>query len=326
MSRPIGTHYDEPIPEKPTVIPNGYVRKKIIIRSSIHGEYHPPVVGSVAVVIVISGASVAESGVQHGGFDAIEASDVVISNGVLKLKSSLIVSETSDTLTSSCIIRHEAASGVIEAADVTTAIARLLIKAKTTGNVFALHNWGANPFRMTITDVGLTGPFGTAPNALSMTETTETGWHGYNRSAWGSIDSDAVSTYTVYVKPNGRNYINIFSYSYDGASNYDTAQYVDSFFSLVGDGEIYHKDSGGAFRYRGSSVENIGGGWYKLTLSVSSTISTNVLTEVYALNAMGTSGNYTGDGISGITIWGDTQTYDPLLEDDDTVVSLSTKT
>lgn len=37
VSRPIGTHYDEPIPEKPAIVPNGYVRKRVSLQVSAAG-------------------------------------------------------------------------------------------------------------------------------------------------------------------------------------------------------------------------------------------------------------------------------------------------
>jgi hypothetical protein len=116
-------------------------------------------------------------------------------------------------------------------------------------------------------------------------EDTTNGLHIVNQS---TTATGGFYTASVYIKPNGRNWIYI---SMAAASNY--AAYFDVQNGVVGTVES---------NIISASITNAGNGWYRCVL----TANTNALSprvNIYTTISNGVA-SYTGDGISGVYIWG----------------------
>lgn len=160
----------------------------------------------------------------------------------------------------------------------------------------------------TVTPNATSGPFANT-QAFKLVEGSLSGAKRMQASATGS--GGAAFTSSVYVKGSERNVAII---ALDTTAN-------------SGFGIIYNPatgaTSGAAFNFNGgvfqsTSVESIGDGWYRISVTgVCSAAGANIALRVELRN--GTNANYTGDGTSGIFIWGaqlnqgDLQPYRPTV-------------
>jgi len=123
-------------------------------------------------------------------------------------------------------------------------------------------------------------------NADKLVEDTSTGIHrsGIAGALGGSVDSSVYSV-SFFAKAAGRTRINIFdnNQSANGNTNFDIANGV----VIGGTGKI----------------ENYGNGWYRCSIFPAKTNSTNFNCHVRLIDS-GTNVSYTGDGTSGVFLWG----------------------
>ena len=127
---------------------------------------------------------------------------------------------------------------------------------------------------------GHADPFG-GSNAALFTEDTNTGSHRFY--IFNIPATDAVYTYSIYAKPNGRNRFQIVA---DGGGI--NAQFNIADGTLIGDSnEIV------------SNIQSVGDGWYRISL----TYYGAGWIGGYFFNDGG-SNNYTGDGTSGVYLYG----------------------
>jgi len=121
----------------------------------------------------------------------------------------------------------------------------------------------------------------------ALVENTATAAHQLSRSV--SFVSGTTYTVSVYAKPNGRNIRLSF-----GSSAFTVGQIVN--FNLsAGTGAVVS----GTPTF---SITLVGNGWYRCTLTATATVTTTTSVAFVALS--GTSATYTGDGYSGIYVWG----------------------
>jgi hypothetical protein len=178
----------------------------------------------------------------------------------------------------------------------------LLIEESRTNNLtrsddFAQAVW--TKLNTTVTSNNTTSPDG-ANNADSIFETTALGEHTIYVS--GSSLTDA--TMSVFVKPNGRNNINLRFYA---AVN----NWVTTTFLLSGSGSITQTASGISSNYtaRSQTITQLSNGWYRCTLSANRTGGVNVssfdscTTSTPTLIATGAE-SYTGNASLGVYLWG----------------------
>jgi len=120
-----------------------------------------------------------------------------------------------------------------------------------------------------------------ALTADKLVEDTSTGVH---RTYQGAVFTSGVSyTYSAYVKDAGRTILSINNSSLSG----------QTFFNL----------STGVASTAFGTIEDVGNGWYRIAYTGTSS-STGVLNVEVRLVQSGTTTSYTGDGTSGIYIWG----------------------
>ena len=125
-----------------------------------------------------------------------------------------------------------------------------------------------------------------AVTADKLVENTSTGIHitTTGGSLGGSVDSSVYSV-SVFAKAAGRTRINIFdnNQSVAGITNFDIANGV----VISGTGKI----------------ENYGNGWYRCTIFPAKTLSTTSNVQIRLIDS-GTNTSYTGNGTSGVFLWG----------------------
>jgi hypothetical protein len=130
-----------------------------------------------------------------------------------------------------------------------------------------------------------TSPDG-AVTADKLVEDTSTGIHrsGIAGALGGSVDSSVYSV-SVFAKAAGRTRLNMFdnNQAADGNTNFDIANGV----VIGGTGKI----------------ENYGNGWYRCSIFPAKTNSTNFNCHLRLIDS-GTNASYTGDGTSGVFLWG----------------------
>jgi len=123
-------------------------------------------------------------------------------------------------------------------------------------------------------------------NADKLVEDTSTGVHitAIGGALGGSVDSSVYSV-SVFAKAAGRTRINMFdnNQASAGITNFDIANGV----VISGDGKI----------------ENYGNGWYRCSIFPAKTNSTNANTQIRLIDS-GTNVSYTGNGTSGVYLWG----------------------
>jgi hypothetical protein len=123
-------------------------------------------------------------------------------------------------------------------------------------------------------------------SADKLVEDTSTGVHitAIGGALGGSVDSSVYSV-SVFAKAAGRTRLNIFDNNQTsaGTTNFDIANGV----VISGTGKI----------------ENYGNGWYRCSIFPAKTNSTNANTQIRLIDS-GTNVSYTGNGTSGVFLWG----------------------
>jgi hypothetical protein len=152
---------------------------------------------------------------------------------------------------------------------------------------FSSASWGK--VGSTVSSNSDTSPDGST-TADKIVENTGNSLHGVSQFVAATSGSTYINS--VYVKAAGRN----FAMIYTGASG-GSGRYI----SIPGDG------SGsvlGNFNANNATVtlQYVGNGWYRATILMLAGISGNSL-EIYT-STSGTSATFTGDGTSGVLVWG----------------------
>jgi hypothetical protein len=182
-------------------------------------------------------------------------------------------------------IDHDPLTGVPKGALIEEARTNLATHSEAFDNaVYGLN--GA-----TISANAATAPDGTT-TADKLVENSSTGEHGLQHNGSISYTSGTTYTFTLFVEPNGRSDIRILLPS----AAYGANQTVR--FNLA---------TGTATVISGTptaDITNIGGGRYRIRISAVATVTTTSL--VAQIRLMDASGNvsYTGDGTSGLFLWG----------------------
>jgi len=112
-----------------------------------------------------------------------------------------------------------------------------------------------------------------------------------------TIPSNQINTFSVFLRPAGRTVIILRLYD---STTYSS--FIGCTATLTGAGSVGSNAQAGTGTFVSSSISDAGGGWYRV--SVTGTVSTsanNVRPRIQLVNASTT---YTGDGVSGVDVWG----------------------
>ena len=182
----------------------------------------------------------------------------------------------------------------------------LLIEEARTNSL--THSSGFTNAVWTGTNVTLTANATTAPDgtatAASIVPTTASGSHIFTNATTVAVSIGNTFSASVYVKPNGYNYVGL------ALGNVCFAGEVLAVFN-VKTGQLTASDNGTSATLQSYSSTNVGGGWWRVSItSTAVAVDTGVSVRVYVSNdgtANASSGgvpSYAGDGASGIYIWG----------------------
>jgi hypothetical protein len=140
---------------------------------------------------------------------------------------------------------------------------------------------------------GATAPIG-GVTTDRIVETTATSDHYVEGLV--TIPANQTNTTSILLRPAGRT--RVFFTVYDSA-NY--ANFVFSDATLVGAGSV-SASSGGTGSGATASIADVGGGWYRLSLTgIASSAANDVRIRLQLINVSTT---YAGDGTSGVDVWG----------------------
>jgi hypothetical protein len=130
----------------------------------------------------------------------------------------------------------------------------------------------------------------TAPNGTTTADTlTENNANNYHTVYVNNFAfANGIGTFSIYVKFNGRKYINLGS---NNVSLFNAASIFD-----ISLGTIVSTSSGTA------SITDVGNGWYRCSISGTTTNGNTPLSLTLLDNSL--NGLYTGNGTSGVYIWG----------------------
>jgi len=147
-------------------------------------------------------------------------------------------------------------------------------------------------FASTVVPNSIVAPDGTLTADKVVATATSASYHGLQSNVGITVSSGTSYTWSVYAKAGEYNWIGVIAYTG-----------LQSFFSWVNlsDGTLGTSAIGNSV-----SISPVGNDWYKISLT-RTTVDTTTYFICYASNAEGTAGagpTYTGDGYSGIYIWG----------------------
>ena len=151
-----------------------------------------------------------------------------------------------------------------------------------------------NKAQTSITTNAAVAPDGT-PTASKLVESAGTVTH-YMDLAGRSYTASTVYTYSIYVKAAERSAAMIYFYGDNGVFSGKSV-----WFNLL-TGTIAYTGAGIS-----SYIQNVGNGWYRLTATATASASATGYIGLYMSNSVGSTDgtvSYTGDGTSGMYIWG----------------------
>jgi hypothetical protein len=146
--------------------------------------------------------------------------------------------------------------------------------------------------RTTVEDDVAQAPDGTLTADRIKEDSTPSSTHRFDRSAALSpaIPIGTVATFTVYAKPDGRNWI-LLEMQGGLGSGY-------AWFDIANGAVGSTVNLSGA-----ATITNVGNGWYRCSITDTTTGTSAQIADVFLATANGVS-SYSGDGTSGVLLWG----------------------
>jgi hypothetical protein len=201
-----------------------------------------------------------------------------------------------DGISNQDLITHTRASSatfVDSSGVLRSAVTNLLLRSEefqTTWTLSQLLAFGSG----SVTDA-TTAPNGTL-TADRITENTATAQRFINQGVSG-IPASSVITVSCYVK-------------FDSANRNFSLQITDAPSGGSGYAELYLTQGGvvtsptpSSFTNRTATVENVGSGWYRVRLTITTAAVTTITTRLFIVSSANAQ-SYTGDGTSGLFLWG----------------------
>ncbi len=149
----------------------------------------------------------------------------------------------------------------------------------------------------TITPNAVVAPDGT-PTGDSLIVSAVAGEHRLARTNLGSTDVRVQNTLSIYVKNMGQSIVRLYIRNWATA-----ASFVRCTFNLT-DGSFSGLSIGGNGSSPSARIDHVGNGWYRCALSgIADSAAGTVRADVFVLDSSENE-SYTGDGYSGIYIWG----------------------
>lgn len=174
---------------------------------------------------------------------------------------------------------------------VSLAIRGLLVEEARTNLFLRSEEFGTtwSSVRTSITANAAVAPDG-ATTADTLVENTDTDTHALQQSV--SVTSGQSYTFSIYVKPAGR-------------TNFSLRPAVAQF-SAITSGAVFNLSTLAVTTLGGctaATIADAGNGWARLTAAAACTATASANFSAYLIST-GTTDNYTGDGTSGVYLWG----------------------
>jgi hypothetical protein len=170
-------------------------------------------------------------------------------------------------------------------------IKNLLIYTDSFDNV----NWGKGS--VSITANSTTAPDGTIVADTIVENTTPSSYHFINQS-FNKTATANTYTYSIYAKDAGRSGLGLRIDNNAGSGAVVT-------YNVATGATISGAGTYGSFTSASSNILSVGNGWYRISLTATTDASTTVaFVQNYLHSIPAGTTVYTGDGISGIYIWG----------------------
>lgn len=147
----------------------------------------------------------------------------------------------------------------------------------------------------TLTSNATVAPDGTL-SATKIVEASDTAKQHYVLKTVAKDAAAEVWTTSIFVKQAGRRYARL-------VGSYEGADYVNFFVDLENGGVTYGPAVVGTAEYISHSVDPVGNGWFRISLTALTDTAATTGIIVYPSSSP-TNATYDGDGVSGIYIWG----------------------
>ena len=168
----------------------------------------------------------------------------------------------------------------------------MLVRSQEFGTTWTVLGGGGGSVSSNTT----TAPDGTS-TADSFTSTAVNSYHvlyqGYTGPTVGFV-----TTYSVYAKPNGWDWIELGTYDSVGFGNGATKSFN------ISSGTAGTTRLIGAYSLVSSAITSVGSGWYRCEITVLSATNAPGLSYVAIGSSDAFSGNFVGNGTSGAYVWG----------------------
>ena len=158
--------------------------------------------------------------------------------------------------------------------------------------------WGKGS--VTITVDSTTDPIGTTTADTIVENTTAAAYHYVNQTL--TKPATAITyTYSIYAKDTGTSRgLGINIHNSGGTSAGAVVVYNLSTGATITTAGVY-----GGFTSQSSTIRYVGNGWYRISLTTTTDASaTSIIAENYLYSIPGATTTYTGDGVSGVYVWG----------------------
>jgi hypothetical protein len=211
-------------------------------------------------------------------FDYIGTVDFTIRIGLPQLEQGAFA--TSPILTSTATVTRAADVASITGSNFGTTRTNLLLRSEEFDNA----SW--TKFRGSIAPNAETAPSGTLTADKLVEDTTATNTHGAFQSI--TVANGAAYTFSCYIKAGERTSVS-FRVSLTGSE-------INAAFFNLSTGVVLSTGSGYT-----ATITSVGANWYRCSVTATSSVTSSV----FVVNtAIGTNNSYTGDGTSGIYLWG----------------------
>lgn len=154
-------------------------------------------------------------------------------------------------------------------------------------------NWGKGD--ITVSADVVASPLGTG-TADKLVESTTAGAYHYRNQGVTKPAAATTYTYSLYVKNAGRGAVGL---RIDSSGNGAAVTY-----NLTTGAQILVPGTYGTFTNASSTITNVGDGWWRISLTVTSDTATSISVQEYLYSLVAGSTVYTGDGTSGVYVWG----------------------
>lgn len=155
---------------------------------------------------------------------------------------------------------------------------------------------------VTITADSTTDPIGTTTADTIVENTTPAAYHFTNQQVITKSATSVTYTYSVYAKDAGRTGFGLSIFNINGTGGGAVVAYNLSTGATITAAGVYSSYVGNSIS---STIKYVGNGWYRISLTITTDASaTNIGVQNYLYSIPAASTVYTGDGVSGVYVWG----------------------